>query len=59
MRSNSKLSVPLPSPDEELDYCQSLNKGLPEDIRILGWTDLKPDVSARQASASKGESEEC
>ena len=52
VRSKAKASQPLPSSEDELDYCQSLNKGLPEDIRVLGWTDLSPDFSARHAYAA-------
>ena len=47
VRSKAKLSQGALSPEEELDYPQSLNKGLPQDIRVLGWTDLRPGFSAR------------
>ena len=31
----------------EMDYCSMLNRSLPEDIRIIGWTEVTPLFSAR------------
>lgn len=47
VRSRGKATQPLPAPEDEQDYTQSLNKGLPGDIRVLGWTDVSPNFSAR------------
>ena len=33
--------------NEEMDYVSMLNRGLPPDIRVLGWTDVPEDFSAR------------
>ena len=48
VRSKGKADQPKLAAEEELDYAQSLNKGLPSDIRILGWCDIEPDFSARR-----------
>lgn len=47
VRSKGKLHQPILMPEEEQDYPQSLNKSLPQDICVLGWTDLSPSFSAR------------
>lgn len=47
VRSNGKLTQPMLAPEHELDYAQSLNKGLPGDIRVLGWCNVSPNFSAR------------
>lgn len=39
---------PVP-PEAELDYPAVLNRVLPQDIRVLGWTDVPEDFSARSA----------
>ncbi len=33
--------------DEEIDYVRSLNKVLPEDIRIVAWSPVAADFDAR------------
>ena len=33
--------------EEEMDYPLILNRALPQDIRVLGWTDVPGDFSAR------------
>lgn len=32
---------------KELDYCTMINRCLPEDIRVIGWTPVSPEFSAR------------
>lgn len=34
-------------PDEEMDYVSALNRNLPRDIRVLAWSPVSPDFSAR------------
>lgn len=38
---------------EEMDYCSMLNKSLPEDIRILGWSEVSEGFSARFSAVSR------
>jgi tRNA U38,U39,U40 pseudouridine synthase TruA len=38
---------PFPPPPEEHDYAATLNSLLPADIRVLGWTDVPDNFSAR------------
>ena len=38
--------APLPE-DQELDYAAKLNKALPPDIKVLGWTTVPEGFSAR------------
>lgn len=33
--------------DEEIDYVAALNRALPEDIRVTGWSPVRPDFDAR------------
>ena len=47
VRSRAKRSQPPLPPAEEQDYPQSLNKSLPSDIRVLGWSDIDPSFDAR------------
>ena len=49
LRSGGRVGQPLPAVDAELDYPSLLNRSLPEDIRVLGWTDVPADFSARSA----------
>ncbi|KAL4432546.1 hypothetical protein ABPG77_000483 [Micractinium sp. CCAP 211/92] len=48
LRSAGRASQPGPVPAaSELDYPALLNRVLPKDIRVLGWTDVPEDFSAR------------
>jgi tRNA pseudouridine38/39 synthase len=47
LRSAAKVDDPSLPEDEELDYPALLNRVLPADIRILGWTTVPEDFSAR------------
>ena len=47
LRSGAKQGQVLPAPADEIDYCTRLNRALPHDIRILGWTDVADDFHAR------------
>jgi len=47
VRSGAKKGQPLPAPAAEMDYCSRLNRALPPDIRVLGWTDVADDFHAR------------
>jgi len=33
--------------EDELDYVGTLNRSLPEDIRVLGWCPVPPGFNAR------------
>lgn len=37
----------------EIDYCTLLNKNLPDDIRIIGWTPVTDKFSARFSATSR------
>ena len=39
--------------EDEMDYSLKLNKELPADIRVLAWSTVPADFSARHASASR------
>lgn len=47
LRSGARVGSPSFTPDEELDYPTILNRALPRDIRVLGWTPVVPTFSAR------------
>ena len=47
VRSGAKKGQPLPAPAAEVDYCSRLNRALPPDIRVLGWTDVADEFHAR------------
>ena len=47
LRSNGKLGEPVLPEDQEIDYPKVLNRSLPPEIRILGWTTVSPEFSAR------------
>jgi tRNA pseudouridine38/39 synthase len=48
LRSNARADSPDDLPEEqEMDYPSIINKALPEDIRVLGWTTAREDFSAR------------
>lgn len=47
LRSAGRPGQPTPDPSAELDYPSILNRVLPADIRVLGWTDVPEDFSAR------------
>lgn len=42
--SDEEATIPA---HEEMDYVAMLNRGLPADVRVLGWTDVPEDFSAR------------
>lgn len=53
LRSAGRASQPGPVPAaSELDYPALLNRVLPKDIRVLGWTDVPEDFSARWAACA-------
>ena len=43
----SNTGAPFPSREDEIDYVSTLNSILPSDIRVLGWTDVPENFSAR------------
>ena len=53
VRSGAKKGQPLPAPAAEMDYCSRLNRALPPDIRVLGWTDVADDFHARSGQSLK------
>jgi tRNA pseudouridine38/39 synthase len=47
LRSAAKVDEAELCSENELDYVLLLNKVLPDDIRVLGWSDVPGDFSAR------------
>ncbi|CAL8468632.1 g8172 [Coccomyxa elongata] len=47
LRSEAKTGEAPLSADEEMDYAVTLNRALPDDIRVLGWTPVPETFSAR------------
>ncbi|CAH8472088.1 unnamed protein product [Schistosoma intercalatum] len=45
--SGSRISERQDVPDKEMDYVSALNRNLPRDIRVLAWSPVSPDFSAR------------
>ncbi|CAH8476486.1 unnamed protein product [Schistosoma margrebowiei] len=45
--SGSRISERQDVPDKEMDYVSALNRNLPRDIRVLAWSPISPDFSAR------------
>ncbi len=50
LRSGAKADEPALGVDEEMDYAVTLNRALPDDIRVLGWTPVPEGFSARCSS---------
>ena len=47
LRSSARVGqAPLPE-EQELDYAAKLNRALPPDIKVLGWTTVPEGFSAR------------
>jgi len=38
---------------QEIDYCDMLNRCLPREIRVLGWTEVSPDFNARFSASGR------
>jgi tRNA pseudouridine38/39 synthase len=55
--SNKEVSKKAVLPDvvemKEIDYCNILNRVLPEDIRVLGWTEVDEGFSSRFSAAGR------
>ena len=49
LRSGNKVGQAVLSEEQEIDYSLKMNKELPPDIRVLGWTTVPADFSARHA----------
>ncbi len=47
LRSHGKAEQPLPEWAQEQDFAATLNRVLPDAIRVLGWTDVPQDFHAR------------
>lgn len=47
VRSKARLTEPLPTEAEELDYPTLLNKNMPETVRVTSWTTVADDFNAR------------
>lgn len=47
LRSKARKGNPVLSKMQEIDYVKVLNKVLPDQIRVLGWTDVSEDFHAR------------
>lgn len=50
----SNTGAPFPPPALEVDYAHSLNKLLPPEIRVMGWTDIPESFSARFSATIRG-----
>jgi tRNA pseudouridine(38-40) synthase len=44
---SESVSLSVEKVYQEMDYCAMLNRCLPDDIRVLGWTPVTPAFSAR------------
>lgn len=53
MRSNLPKDGSVTTQIEEMDYCSMLNKSLPEDVRILGWSEVSDGFSSRFSAVSR------
>eukprot|EP00884_Botryococcus_braunii_P012692 jgi/Botrbrau1/21423/Bobra.0216s0038.1 len=53
LRSGAARGASLLAPEHELDYPAILNRALPSDIRVLGWTPIPQDFSARFSAQSR------
>ena len=53
MRSSARAGEQALPPEQEYDYPTMLNKALPLEIRVLGWTDVAPDFNARHVLAAR------
>ena len=51
LRSKGRIGASALLEEEEMDYVHVLNRALPPDIRVLGWTTAPPSFSARCPSA--------
>jgi tRNA pseudouridine38/39 synthase len=51
LRSAARTSEAALPADAEMDYAITLNRALPDDIRVLGWAPVPDPFSARQAAA--------
>ena len=47
VRSSARAGEQALPPEQEYDYPTMLNKALPLEIRVLGWTDVAPEFNAR------------
>jgi len=47
VRSRAKVGEAAVGAHAEMDYPLILNRALPNDIRVLGWTDVPTEFSAR------------
>ncbi|GFR44474.1 hypothetical protein Agub_g5737, partial [Astrephomene gubernaculifera] len=47
LRSCARLDEPLPPPESEYDYPRLINKALPPEVRVLGWSPVAPEFNAR------------
>jgi len=47
VRSGARVGAELPAPGAELDYCGTMNRVLPDDIQVLGWSPVGEDFNAR------------
>jgi hypothetical protein len=48
LRSSARAGQPEVTIEAEMDYPRILNKALPEEIRVLGWTPVPDTFNARQ-----------
>lgn len=54
LRSCGKAGEPTVPEEKEIDYPNVLNRTLPPQIRVLGWTTVGPDFSARFSARYRG-----
>lgn len=53
LRSGGKAGEPTLPEEQEIDYPKVLNRSLPPDIRVLGWTTAGPEFDARFSANSR------
>ena len=54
LRSCARAGQPEVMVEAEMDYPRILNKALPEEIRVLGWTPVPDTFNARQVALHFG-----
>lgn len=50
----ANTGAPFPAPADETDYALILNNILPPEVRVLGWSDVPDDFSARFTATLRG-----
>ena len=54
LRSSARAGQPEVAVEAEMDYPRILNKALPAEIRVLGWSPVPDDFNARWVVGHRG-----